>query len=66
VVLLSRFSASPHRQRAYKIGSFRDGLAILPAAFGHEAGTVRAAALAMEEAVISVILMERGDGIRAG
>lgn len=31
-------------------GPFRDGLAILPAAFGHEAGTVGAAALALEEA----------------
>lgn len=31
-------------------GPFRDGLAILPADFGHEAGTVGAAALALEEA----------------
>ena len=31
-------------------GPFSDGLAILPAAFGHEAGTVGAAALALEEA----------------
>ena len=30
-------------------GPFKDGLAILPAAFGHEAGTVGAAALALEE-----------------
>jgi glucokinase len=29
---------------------FKDGLAILPAAFGHEAGTVGAAALALDEA----------------
>ncbi len=29
-------------------GPFKDGLAILPAAFGHEAGTVGAAALALE------------------
>jgi glucokinase len=31
-------------------GPFKDSLAILPAAFGHEAGTVGAAALALEEA----------------
>jgi glucokinase len=31
-------------------GPFKDGLSILPAAFGHEAGTVGAAALALEEA----------------
>jgi len=31
-------------------GPFKDGLAILPAAFGHEAGTVGAAALALEVA----------------
>ena len=31
-------------------GPFKDGLAILPAAFGHEAGTIGAAALALEEA----------------
>lgn len=31
-------------------GPFRDGLAILPAAFGHEAGIVGAGALALEEA----------------
>ena len=31
-------------------GPFKDGLAILPAAFGHEAGTVGAAALALDEA----------------
>ena len=31
-------------------GPFRDKLAILPAAFGHEAGTVGAAALGLEEA----------------
>jgi glucokinase len=30
-------------------GPFKDGLSILPAAFGHEAGTVGAAALALEE-----------------
>lgn len=29
---------------------FKDGLAILPAAFGHEAGTIGAAALALEQA----------------
>ena len=31
-------------------GSFKDGLAILPAKFGHEAGTIGAAALALEAA----------------
>jgi glucokinase len=31
-------------------GSFKDGLAILPAKFGHEAGTIGAAALALEVA----------------
>ncbi|WP_411826437.1 ROK family protein [Luteolibacter sp. AS25] len=31
-------------------GPFRDELAILPAAFGHEAGTIGAAALALDEA----------------
>ncbi|MEP2776991.1 MAG: ROK family protein [Luteolibacter sp.] len=31
-------------------GPFSDGLAILPAAFGHEAGTIGAAALALHEA----------------
>jgi glucokinase len=31
-------------------GTFKDGLAILPAAFGHEAGIVGAAALALDEA----------------
>ena len=31
-------------------GPFKDGLAILPAAFGHEAGIIGAAALALEEA----------------
>jgi glucokinase len=31
-------------------GPFKDGLMILPAAFGHEAGTIGAAALAREHA----------------
>ena len=31
-------------------GPFKDSLAILPAKFGHEAGTIGAAALALEEA----------------
>ncbi|QTN33125.1 ROK family protein [Akkermansiaceae bacterium] len=35
-------------------GPFKDGLAILPAAFGHEAGTVGAAALALGESGYAV------------
>jgi glucokinase len=33
-------------------GPFKDNLAILPAQFGHEAGTIGAAALVLEEAGI--------------
>jgi glucokinase len=42
----------PFREHLFKqlSGPFKDQLAILPAAFGHEAGTVGAAALALEEA----------------
>ena len=43
---------SPFREHLLRqlSGPFKDGLAILPAAFGHEAGTVGAAALALDEA----------------
>jgi len=42
----------PFREHLFKqlSGPFKDQLEILPAAFGHEAGTVGAAALALEEA----------------
>ena len=43
---------NPFREHLLKqlSGPFKDDLAILPAAFGHEAGTIGAAALALEEA----------------
>jgi glucokinase len=42
---------NPFREHLMKqlSGPFKDGLAILPAAFGHEAGTIGAAALALDE-----------------
>lgn len=43
---------TPFREHLFRqlSGTFKDSLAILPAAFGHEAGTVGAAALALDEA----------------
>lgn len=42
----------PFREHLFKqlSGPFKDGLLILPAAFGHEAGTIGAAAMALEHA----------------
>ena len=46
---------TPFREHLTKqlSGPFKDSLAILPAKFGHEAGTIGAAALALEEAVLT-------------
>lgn len=45
---------TPFREHLLKqlSGPFKDSLAILPAQFGHEAGTIGAAALALEEAAL--------------